>query len=159
MTFKHISLVLFATALMATLSCSGLEAPAIPPTPPDIQATADAKEALVLPAIPTLKATPIPAPSSTPEGQIPSHVDGALEFLSSDLEVPRDSLTAITSKPVDWPDTSLGCAEPGYMYAQVITPGYKVSIEFEGVSYLVHTNSDGANAARCSETNPETPAR
>ena len=153
MTLKNIPVVFFALTLVATVSCRGPEATAIPPAPPDIHAPADAEEAPVLTAVPTLPATPLPTPTSTPATQVRPHIDGALEFLSSDLEVPRDSLTAIASEPVDWSDTSLGCPEPGYMYAQVITPGYKVSIEFEGVSYLVHADSDGSNAARCDETN------
>jgi hypothetical protein len=41
---------------------------------------------------------------------------------------------------VDWSDTSLGCPEPGMMYAQVITPGFLVMIEAEGQQYEYHTD-------------------
>ena len=155
MTLKIILMVLFTLTLVATVSCRGLETNPIPPAPPNPNATADAQEHPVITAVPILPATPLPTPTSTPATQVRPHIEGALEFLSSDLGVPRDSLAAIASEQVDWSDTSLGCPKSGYMYAQVITPGYKVSIEFEGGSYLVHTDSDGSNTARCDETNSD----
>ncbi len=36
-----------------------------------------------------------------------------------------------TIEAVDWPDTSLGVREAGKMYAQVITPGYKLFIVWQ----------------------------
>ena len=85
----------------------------------------------------------------TPTEQIPIHVERALKRLSFDLAIPGTNFTFIKSEPTDWPDTSLGCSEPGYMYAQVITPGYTVVFELNGISYVVHTNKDGSNTARC----------
>lgn len=51
---------------------------------------------------------------------------------------------------VDWSDSSLGCPEPGKMYLQVITPGYRVVLQAAGQSYEYHTNR-GNRAVLCSK--------
>ena len=112
-----------------------------------------------------------PAPTPTPHaeaaeeskdtGGSPPHVVAARERLASDLAVPEANLILISLEPIDWADTSLGCPRPGYMYAQVITSGYKVAFEHGGMSYMVHTDKNGTNTARCdvisSPTSPPTP--
>ncbi len=50
---------------------------------------------------------------------------------------------------VDWSDASLGCPEPGQVYAQVITPGYRVLLEAAGKEYEVHTDQIGRSAVIC----------
>jgi hypothetical protein len=35
----------------------------------------------------------------------------------------------------DFSDSSLGCPQPGMMYTQVITPGYRVILEAGGIEY------------------------
>ena len=41
-----------------------------------------------------------------------------------------------------WPDTSLGCPEPGYAYAKVMVPGYRFTFSYDGSLYEVHTASE-----------------
>ncbi len=43
---------------------------------------------------------------------------------------------------VDWGDASLGNPEPGIMYAQIITPGFKMSLAADGSTYMYHTSMD-----------------
>lgn len=43
---------------------------------------------------------------------------------------------------VDWPDTALGSPQPGMMYAQVITPGFKMVLDAEGERYTYHTSME-----------------
>ena len=47
-----------------------------------------------------------------------------------------------TVERVEWSDASLGNPEPGMMYAQVITPGFKLVLESEGKFYVYHTSVD-----------------
>jgi hypothetical protein len=47
------------------------------------------------------------------------------------------------AEPVDWPDTALGCPEPGRAYAQVITPGYRVVVQAGAQVLEVHTDEAG----------------
>lgn len=105
--------------------------------------------------------TPTPnveaAQESNHEGASPPQVVAARERLASDLAVPEANLIVISLEPIDWADTSLGCPIPGYMYAQVITSGYKVAFEHGGMSYVVHTDQDGTNTARCDVISSPTP--
>jgi hypothetical protein len=47
-------------------------------------------------------------------------------------------LTVTSAEPVTWPDSSLGCPQPGIQYLQVLTPGYRVELHGAQRDYLVH---------------------
>ena len=51
--------------------------------------------------------------------------------------------------PVEWNDTSLGCPMPGLVYAQVITPGFRLVFDYQGQQNEYHTNQDGSNVVTC----------
>jgi len=55
--------------------------------------------------------------------------------------------------PVEWNDTSLGCPMPGVVYAQVITPGFRLVFEYQGQQSEYHTDQDGSNVVTC-DTDP-----
>ena len=55
--------------------------------------------------------------------------------------------------PVEWSDTSLGCPMPGLVYAQVITPGFRLVFDYQGQQNEYHTDEDGSNVVEC-ETVP-----
>jgi hypothetical protein len=40
----------------------------------------------------------------------------------------------------DWPDSSLGCPQPGMAYLQVITPGYLIVLRALGNDYMYHAS-------------------
>ncbi|MBL7159913.1 hypothetical protein ISS85_05530 [Candidatus Microgenomates bacterium] len=67
-------------------------------------------------------------------------VSQAKENLSQKLDVNKDEIRLTQIEPVDWPDTSLGCSSPGMLYAQVITSGYKITLEGRGKSYIYHSD-------------------
>lgn len=53
----------------------------------------------------------------------------------------KESLIKVSSSlDKDWPDTSLGCPKPGMVYAQVITPGYLITLEAKAKKYFYHTD-------------------
>lgn len=62
------------------------------------------------------------------------------EDLSQRLGVKMGEIRLLKIEEVDWPDTSLGCPQPGMFYAQVITPGYKITLEGRGKSYVYHSD-------------------
>jgi hypothetical protein len=64
----------------------------------------------------------------------------AKEDLAQRLGVAVDQIQLVSVEAVDWSDTSLGCPQPGMMYAQVITPGYRVVLEAGGKQYDYHTD-------------------
>ncbi len=65
---------------------------------------------------------------------------------------------------VTWGDTSLGCPQPGMMYAQVMTPGWRVTVEHarEGKRYDVHMAEKPESFVVCdgeTEDAPQLPQR
>ena len=63
----------------------------------------------------------------------------ARHLLAHRLGVPAASLELISEQAVNWPDTSLGCGEPGDPQAKVIVPGYRITFAYDGANYEVHT--------------------
>ena len=126
-------------SLIALMGCQMGRAPS-EPTPQVSEETQAKLVETITKALVDLTPTPTPTPMA---------VGNALKRLAFDLATPENNFIFIRSDPTDWPDTSLGCSEPDYMYAQVITPGYTVVFEFEGNAYIVHTDKDGTNTARC----------
>ncbi len=65
-------------------------------------------------------------------------LEQARRELAGKLATTPDRIRVVKAEPVLWPDTSLGCPQPGMMYAQVITPGYQFVLEYEGKQYNYH---------------------
>ena len=63
----------------------------------------------------------------------------ARALLAQRLEVSPESLAFVGERAVNWPGTSLGCGEPGRVYAKVIVPGYRITFTYDGINYEVHT--------------------
>jgi hypothetical protein len=53
-------------------------------------------------------------------------------------------------EPREWPDASLGCPQPGVLYAQVLTSGYLVVLGGGGKQLEYHTDERG-RAVLCQE--------
>ncbi len=72
----------------------------------------------------------------------------AIKNLAEQTGLPPEQINRVSVEAVEWSDTSLGCPQEGYMYAQVITPGYKIILEAEGVQYEYHTD-EGTHVVLC----------
>jgi hypothetical protein len=59
-------------------------------------------------------------------------------------------ITVVAIEANEWRDSSLGCPKPGMNYLQVITPGYKVTLEARGQRYEYHTDSN-QRVVRCDQ--------
>ena len=77
-------------------------------------------------------------------------IERATAQLSEEEGIAVEDIEVASTEQVDWPDASLGCPEPGAMYAQVITPGYRIVLEADGDTYEYHTalNPEG-QIVRC----------
>ena len=64
----------------------------------------------------------------------------ARQDLARRLGLKAEAVKVVSLEGVEWRDTSLGCPKPGMMYAQVITPGFKVVLKAEGKTYEYHTD-------------------
>ena len=76
----------------------------------------------------------------------------AIDALAEDQEIPKDEIRVDTIRAVDWPDSSLGCPQPGRAYVQVVTPGHKVTLRADGRIYVVHEAKNRAFV--CQKTKP-----
>lgn len=61
--------------------------------------------------------------------------------LAKRLKLQAREIKLIESQPATWSDTALGMPEPGKMYAQVITPGSRVTLEARSTRYLYTTST------------------
>lgn len=84
------------------------------------------------------------APGQQPDtlNELQSH---AREVLAARLAVPAESLTLVKDEEVQWADASLGCPQEGRMYAQVITPGHRMTFQHDEDTYEVHTAAAGSS--------------
>lgn len=64
--------------------------------------------------------------------------------LAARLGVEEDSIGLEAVEERQWPDTSLGCPEPGFFYAQVITPGYRIVLSVGPDEYVYHASTSRA---------------
>lgn len=140
MKIRHMALLsLLALVLMA---CGGRTETTPEPTPKDST-----------PARPTPSESPLPEPGTSPLSPLASPTDpvaaAAVAYLATELNVPPDRVLVLSIEPVNWPDASLGCPQPGMMYAQVISPGYRIVLEAGGEQYDLHTDQTGRKVIIC----------
>lgn len=79
--------------------------------------------------------------ATTAEGQFPRPIHAAIADLAERIGVAENEVMVAGFEEVTWPDASLGHPQPGEVYAQVQTPGYRVTLEARGERYVYHTDS------------------
>lgn len=86
-------------------------------------------------------------PSASPAVPGSSNQEGILsavkDHLARKLKVSLAEITVIMVEEEIWSDASLGCPEPGMMYAQVLTPGYQIILEAGGERYDYRMDQSG----------------
>lgn len=110
---------LLLTATLSVAACTPIQAPATEPSTTEV---------------PVEAAAPM-----SPDQQ--AMADATVTWASNQLGVTADEITVLSAEAMEWPDSSLGCPQPDMIYAAVITPGYQVTIEAQGTTYAVHTDS------------------
>jgi len=120
------------------------------PTPSDLPAE------IAEPISPVSPVSPVEEPKMVPGIQEVEPLPGSEEALvaaTADLVertgVPAGEIKLVSLEEQQWSDASLGCPQEGYMYAQVITPGYLMVLEAQGQTYEYHTDKQ-ANVVLCS---------
>jgi len=94
---------------------------------------------------------PTPEPLDTPDeptagtpvaGEVPPYLlQALLADMAERLGLPVDQITVVHSQVVEWSDGSLGCPQPGMMYLQVLTPGFRVVLAAQDLLYDYHTDT------------------
>lgn len=82
---------------------------------------------------------------------LPKPVQRAVRFAATVHGLPREAVTLLSYEPVDWPDAALGAPQPDRLYAQVVTPGYRVTVSVAGKPVIYHTDRAG-RVVRAPET-------
>jgi hypothetical protein len=94
-------------------------------------------EEVTMTPVPTLEPAQV-----TPPPEAEAVVKLAADDLTQRLSLAPGAIQLVSVEAVEWSDASLGCPQPGMMYAQVITPGYLLVMEAGGEQYTYHTDMD-----------------
>jgi hypothetical protein len=129
-----------ALAFVVLAACAPLPAAPVSPIATPSQPTLEAPMSNLTPP----PQAPAPSATQTPR---PSVRTLAVADLAAHLGIAVDAITVISVEQVEWSDASLGCAKPGQMYAQVVTPGYRIVLEAGGQTYEYHTGE--GRVVRC----------
>lgn len=161
------NLLLGALLLLTLLACRIGPAPATE-IPEDFEPQA-AEEATATPrptatseptATPTLSTvldgessplSPLPTPEAGARpGEDGEDGDSALDNLIAaakaemvqvaDEGLTTDEIVVVATTEQEWPDAGLGCPEPGFAYATVITPGYEIILSDGESEYIFHAD-------------------
>jgi len=138
--------------LCVALVAFGLGACAPAPASTTLPASTSEATVMVLPTpapVITKAATLAPLLAS-PEGVMMDNLseegrqwcDKARQDLLERLKVTTGEITLVRAEEVQWSDSSLGCPKPGMMYAQVITPGYRIVLEHAGQEFDYHVGNN-----------------
>jgi len=83
-----------------------------------------------------------------PFGDLQQEVEFVLSDAAQKFDVSEDDIEVVEFSRVDWPDASLGWPQTGYLYPQVVVPGYFILIEVdteEGAVELEYRGRNGQN--------------
>jgi len=78
----------------------------------------------------------------TPSEILDGLVKLARQDLAKRLSIAESEITLVDAREVVWPDSSLGCPQPGMMYLTVLTPGYLIILNAEDREYEYHAGTD-----------------
>ncbi len=137
---KQFLIALSAWILIALSACAA--ATAAPPFPPSPGAlTVEPPKPLYTP---TPEQAVIAPPTTDQSAIVPRQLaEKAKAHLAKLLDIDVSEIRVVEALAVSWPDTSLGCPQPGISYAQMIVPGYRLVLEAKGQQYPYHTTLDG----------------
>lgn len=81
---------------------------------------------------------------------IPGAVTRAQDFLVQQTGIDPDSIRLVSAERVDWPNSCLSIPTTGAC-AQIVTPGYRISLNAGGEIYVLHTDRSGERVLMATE--------
>ncbi len=63
----------------------------------------------------------------------------AIEDLAQRQSIPPSEVEVVSVEEVVWPDSSLGCPQPGMRYRQVLQDGMRIILRANGRQYTYHS--------------------
>lgn len=76
------------------------------------------------------------------DSELAALVEEAKKDLSGRFDAAVGDIVLQSAEAVQWRDSSLGCPKPGMNYLMVITPGYLIKLEANGMTYEYHTDKN-----------------
>jgi hypothetical protein len=142
-------LPLTLTFLLAAGLLSACAAPVSPTPPGATPAPATSTTAPYPAASPTAQLPIRPTQAAYPPAQptpadVPPAVQLAIKFFAQKQNATPGQVTLVAFDQMDFSDACLGAPVRGEVCAQVITPGYIITIQFLGKSYELHTDLNGS---------------
>lgn len=142
----------------ATPTETATPAPEVPAAPPSATPMTELPTEIIEPVSPISPATTVETDmeNSTTRSIEPlpgsdAAVAAAIADLVQQKSLPADAITVTSIEAREWSDASLGCPQEGFMYAQVITPGYLIILEAQGQTYEYHTDEEGRSVILCEQ--------
>jgi hypothetical protein len=126
--------VAVASMLLVSVACE----PPLPTPEGESQSIDSSATPTTPPATPTSSLLEEDILASEPEAE--KALTAAKADLMKRLGVAEEAILVKSVEAVQWRDSSLGCPQPGMMYAQVITPGFRIVLTVEGQTYEYHTD-------------------
>jgi hypothetical protein len=146
---RHAVLMALLAALLVAIG-AGCRTQSLPPARVATRVAAAVQE---VSATATAVYTGLSAAEAEPTAIVPpAEAREAVRLAIEDL-IKRRGLRApdirlLRVEAVEWSDTSLGCPQADMVYAQVITPGFRVTLWARGLEYEYHTD-EGRFAVWC----------
>lgn len=78
------------------------------------------------------------APSLPAVPNLPSLIEKAKEDLAQRLSISITQINVVDAKEVTWSNSSLGCPQPGMLYADVLTAGFLILLSANNQAYEYH---------------------
>jgi hypothetical protein len=103
-----------------------------------------------------VRVAPFGEPTPTPSESKNAAVLAARQALAKQIGIAIDQVKTVDTEKVDWPNGCLGVVLPGKMCTQMVTPGYRVTLEANGSQYEFRTNETGEIVLQATAALPKT---
>lgn len=100
--------------------------------------------------IETVESTPQVMPAPGVPDPTAALVHQISQELATKLSIDVSEVELVSVEEVTWPDSSLGCPQPGQAALDVLTPGFRVILAAQGQEYEYHTQ-DTSQFVLCAE--------
>ena len=136
MKFDLFEIIIIGSLVILLMGCNTVASPPLSElgTPSDTTATISSPTQGDSSTMPSILQTP-----DTPGLEI--LIEKAKADLAQKLTISVAEINIMEATAVTWPDSSLGCPQEGMAYAEVLTPGYLILLEYSGNTFEYHASS------------------
>ena len=82
------------------------------------------------------------AEAISPGPEMQRLVEQAKNDLATELSINSQDIDVLQAEFVTWPDSSVGCPQPGMQYLQVLTSGARILLEANNAIYAYHSGGN-----------------